>query len=63
MDYLKSFLLTSGIVLGFVAVGFAISWVITLNPAYVFVALPVGMFLVFWGLLHDRMKAINNDAT
>jgi hypothetical protein len=37
-------------------VGFAISWVITLNPAYVFVALPVGMFLLFWGLLHNMMK-------
>jgi cytochrome c biogenesis protein CcdA len=56
MNYLKSFLLTSGIVLGFVVVVFAISWVVTLNPAYVFVALPVGMFLIFWGLLHDIMK-------
>mgnify|MGYP003650039515 CR=1 FL=1 len=56
MRYLKSFLLASGIALGFAAMVAAVSWVITLNPAYVFVAIPVGMFLLFWGLLHDEMN-------
>lgn len=56
MSYLKSFLIASGIGLLVAAMIAGLAWTIVFHTAYAFVAIPVGMFLLFWGLVHDEMN-------